>query len=373
MSWSSIIGQSRAKQILIASYERNRIAHAYIFVGADGSGKYAMAIELAKVVNCDHGGVDACDGCSHCKKIAALQHPDVRLIFPLPVGKSEKSSDGPLAKLAEDDVTIINGQMQAKALNPYHQIIIPKASIIKVNSIRDIRRESAYTPVGGKKKIFIILDAEKMNDEAANALLKTLEEPHPDTILILTSANPAALLPTIISRCQQLRFDPLSEDEIAKALIDRTECEANLSLSIARLASGSYTRALQYLGTSLQERKEFAVELLRIMLLRPRTQILTEIEKLTAGYQKNDLKDILQLLQQWLHDVMLTGYDLVANTAQKDIESMKKFLARYTEWDYIAASEAIERAISLLDKNVYIPLIIMNLATAMKDHIRTQP
>jgi DNA polymerase III subunit delta' len=372
MSWSNIINQSRVKQILTASIERNRIAHAYAFLGPEGCGKFATAIELAKVLNCDQGSLNACDVCASCKKITALQYPDVRLVFPLPVGKGEKSSDAPLAKLSEGEIATINEHIAAKAANPYYRIVIPKANTIKVNSIRDIRKESAYAPAGGKRKIFIIIDAEEMNDEAANALLKTLEEPHPDTVLILTSGNAGALLPTIVSRCQQLRFDPLSDDDITKALIYRARCEEDVAHSIARLACGNYTRAIEYLGTSLRERKLFAVELLRIMLLRPRTQILTEIDKVMTGYQKNDLKDLLRLLQQWLHDVMRTGYGIIDETVEGDIESMKKFLSHYDKWDYIAASEAIEHAISLVDKNVYIPLILLNLATAMKQHIRTR-
>lgn len=372
MSWSEIINQSRVKQILTASMMRNRIAHAYLFTGPEGCGKSAAAIELAKVLNCEQTGADACDICPSCKKIGLLQHPDIKLVFPLPVGKGEKSSDAPLAKLTEDDIVSINEQIILKAQNPYHRIVIPKANTIKVNSIRDIRKESAYAPVGGRKKIFIILDAEEMNDEAANALLKTLEEPHADTVLILTSSNTASLLPTIISRCQHLRFDPLTEDDIANAIMSRMNYDRERSKVIAQLSNGSFTNAIQYCTTSIHERREFAIELLRVMLLRPRTHILSEIDKLATQYQKNDLYDILRLLQQWLHETMLVGYGIHDEYGERDIDSMKKFLSHYVEWDYAAVSEAIGRAISLLDKNVYIPLILLNLATAMKIHIRTR-
>src|SRR5690349_10336405 len=99
-SWDAIIGQARIKQVLRSAVSSNRLAHAYLFSGPEGTGKSAMAIELAKVMNCEKGGPDSCGRCPSCLKMQTLQHPNLHLVFPLPVGKNEKYGDDPYAKLS---------------------------------------------------------------------------------------------------------------------------------------------------------------------------------------------------------------------------------------------------------------------------------
>ena len=370
MSWTNIINQTRVKDLLTASVKRKRVAHAYLFSGPTGSGKSATAIELAKVINCTKSETEACDVCSSCLRFNSLQHADVKLIFPLPVGKGEKAGDAPLAKLSDDDIATFHEQINHKAQNSYHQISIPKANTIKVNSIREIRRESSLSAFGKGKKVFIIIDAETMNDESSNAILKTLEEPHEDTLLILTTSNPDALLPTIISRCQHIRFDTLSEDVITTALIERKGITTERAKTIARLVNGNYSQALEYIDTSLEEHQQYAIEFLRAMIFKPRKVLLTEIEKITSSYEKSDIKDIFNLISQWLHDAMILQQGISSNLTAGSEESLRKFIAVYPDCDYASANESLERAVSLVDKNVYIPLIILDLSARMKKHIR---
>jgi DNA polymerase-3 subunit delta' len=369
MSWTSIVNQSRVKDLLAATLKRERLAHAYLFSGQAGSGKYATAIELAKVVNCEHSESEACGKCSDCSKFDSLQHPNVKLIFQLPVGKSEKAGEDPLAKLSDDEISIIREQIDLKARNPYHPISIPKANIIKVNSIREIRRESSLTAFGKGKKVFIIIDAETMNDESANAILKTLEEPHEDTLLILTTSNPDALLPTLVSRCQHIRFDSLSDDIIIEALQERNRIPPAQAKTIARLVNGNYSRALQYIDASFHERQEYAVELLRSMLFKSRRDLMSNIENIMSEYQKPDVRDMFRLMEQWLHDAMMLQQGIGSDTDSSDSESLKKFISVYPDWDYPLACESLERAVSLLDKNVYIPLIVLDLSARLKKHL----
>src|SRR5512140_2087223 len=174
MSWQSVIGQHRVKELLVSTLRRNRLAHAYVFSGPEGVGKDAAAIELAKVLNCDAQGTEACDSCPSCLKFASLQHPNLHLVFALPVGKGEKLGDGPLAKLSEEDVAAVQEQVSRKARDPYHILSVPRATTIKINSIRELRKESALSAFSQGKKVFLIVDAENLNDEASNAILKTL-------------------------------------------------------------------------------------------------------------------------------------------------------------------------------------------------------
>jgi DNA polymerase-3 subunit delta' len=369
MSWDAVINQSRMKNLLIASLKRQRLAHAYLFSGPAGSGKSVAAIELAKIVNCADAESEACGKCSSCLKFESLQHPNVKLIFSLPVGKGEKAGDDPLVKLMDDDIDVIQSQITLKAQNPYHTISIPKANTIKVNSIREIRRESSLSAFATGKKVFIIIDAETMNDESSNALLKTLEEPHEDTLLILTTSNPDAVLPTIISRCQHIRFDSLTENIVAEALKKRKGILDEQAKTIAQLANGNYARALQYIETEFQNRQTYAVDLLRVILFKSRKTIAGEIEKIMSEYEKADVRDIFHLIEQWLHDAMLLQQGIGSNSIRSVNESLRKFVSAYPNWDYASAYESLERAVSLLDKNVYIPLIMLDLSVQLKKHI----
>ncbi|HUL43021.1 MAG TPA: DNA polymerase III subunit delta' [Bacteroidota bacterium] len=366
MSWNSIVGQERVANVLRVSLERGRLAHAYLFTGEEGVGKAALAIELSKTLNCEKGGDEACGECPSCRKFAVLQHPNLKLIFPLPVGKNEARGDSPLAKLSDDEVAMVREQLALKAANPYHAITIPRANEIKVNSIRELRREAALSPSDRGKKVFLIIDAETMNDESSNALLKTLEEPHETTMIILTSSRPDNLLPTIRSRCQHLRFDPLREEALERALIEREKLDATQARLVARLAKGSYTKALEYTHASLGDQRKEAVEYLRTMLFRSRQDVLGEIDRVMRDLEKNEIDEMLRLLQYWLRDAMTVSEGLGERMLPGDRDAIEKFNHRYRTADFDSAIAAIDKAISLLYKNVYIPLVLMDLAFALK-------
>ena len=212
MSWSSIIGQERVKILLKRTIQNDQIAHAYLFYGTEGVGKDALAIEFAKTLICTKNGTESCDTCNNCQRMNSFQHPNIKLVFALPAGKNEKNGDDPINVLTEVQVAELREQIQIKAKDRYKRIEIEKANFIKINSVRDIKREAAMSTTEDGKKIFIIFNADMMNAEASNSLLKTLEEPLQGTILLLTTSAKDQLLPTIISRCQLIKCDLLSDD-----------------------------------------------------------------------------------------------------------------------------------------------------------------
>ncbi len=369
MAWKSVIGQERVKELLISSFRQNRLAQAYLFSGPAGVGKDALAIELAKALNCESGAPEACDTCSSCMKFQSLQHSNLHLIFSLPVGKNEVSGDPPLEKLTDDQMSAINEQLALKAKNLYHDIVVPKANAIKVNSIREIRRTSSLKSFGKGKSVFVIMDADQLNDEASNALLKTLEEPHENNLLILTTARPDYLLPTIVSRCQHVRFDILRDVEIQDALVARELLDVNRAAVIAQLANGSYTRALELTGPSLLELRNESVNFLRTALYGKRQEFLQAIDNVATGSDRSEIEQFLYLLQSWLRDTMATreGSGRVVNI--DDLDALRNFVHHYSGIDDAAVARSLQRAISLLNKNVYIPLILMNLGIELRKHI----
>jgi DNA polymerase-3 subunit delta' len=366
MSWKSVIGQDRIKQLLKASLGSGRLAHAYLFTGEEGLSKFSVALELAKSVNCRQSPYDACDKCPSCSGMNELQHPNLHLIFPLPRGKNEESHDSPLAKLTEADLKAIKEELKRKAEDPFHRIRLEKATEIKVNSIREVRRQAVLTSFGLGRKVFIILDAEKMNKEAANALLKTLEEPTPDTLVILITTRREMLLPTIISRCQTVKFDPLSQDDIKTALTERYAIPEDDAAAAARIADGSFTRALRSVDPDVSSKREQAVNFLMTILTGSRREINESIIKLDYDSDRSDFTEMFLHLQQWLRDAMTVREDVAVGRVTADSKHIDKINKDLPGWDYPKAVEVLERSISLVDKNVYIPLILMNVAYGLR-------
>jgi DNA polymerase-3 subunit delta' len=343
----------------------HRLPHAYLFVGNEGVGKDAMALELARVLHCERRAEEACDACASCVKMSTLQHPDVRFITALPVGKNETADDAPLDKLPPADIEVIQQQLRLKGANPYHRITIPRASVIKVNSIREVRRQAVMSHGAEGRKIFILSNAEDMNPEAANTLLKTLEEPAHDTMLILTTSRPDALLSTIVSRCQLVRFDPLTETDIRTALMEREGVPEEKAALVARLAGGSYVQALELLATDLAELRQDVVSFIRTTLANNRINLVAHIEKLSAEKDRDFVVRYLRLMAIWFRDafVLLNGGRII-NLDQQD--DLRKFTAKFAHADLPEVLAALDHAISLIYKNGYIQLVLLQLAVKLR-------
>ena len=212
MAFDRILGQEQPKKILKNALQSRNVAHAYLFHGQESIGKKQIAIELAKSLNCASPiKGDACDECTSCRKIENRTHPDFFFVEPI--------KNTPTAREA----------------------------VIKIEAIRELQRKLAFHPYEGKVKAAIIDNADLMNLQAANSFLKTLEEPPSATILILISSNPFKLLPTLISRCQTIQFQPLTHENIKKILkeIMTDQMIGNDTLAFRTLRSrGSVKKAL---------------------------------------------------------------------------------------------------------------------------------
>lgn len=369
MSWEIVIGQKRTKNLIKRQLQLNRLPHALLLFGPEGVGMDATAIQLAKVLNCKNSTTDSCDICDDCRQIDRLQHPNLHLVFPLPVGKNEQSHDSPLDKLSDDEINDIREEIEKKAKNPYYKINIDKANSIKITSIREIKRNTSMSIHGKGKKVVIILDADKMTDQASNALLKTLEEPIGDTILILTTANKDALLPTIVSRCQQVRFDELNSDEISEALQKREKIDPQQSQIIARLANGNYVRALELLNSDLNEKRNEIINFLALILANNPLKIGEEVERISKDYDRETIEQILLLMKMWFRDVLVVmeGKEDIVNLDQ--INRIKKFIELYPKIKIEKIFELIDESLSLVKQNVYTHLIILSLVINLKKNI----
>jgi DNA polymerase III subunit delta' len=369
MSWTKIIGQERVKHLLKNMLRTKELAHAYIFYGAEGIGKDALALEFARSINCSSAEPDACGSCPSCRKFETLQHPDVKLIFPLPVGKGEKQGDDPVAVLTEDQILTIREQVRLKAEDSYHRIEIPKANFIKINSIRDMKRESSMSRSENGKKLFVIFNADLMNMESSNSLLKTLEEPLPGTIILLTTSAKDNLLPTILSRCQAVQCDSLSEEDIFKALKERDGVENDQSRLAARLANGSYGLARRLTSADSTAQRKEVVDFIRLSLSQQRLPMLQAVEELASNYDRVAMQRWLEVLQIWLREALLlqkTGND---TGLAWDTESLKRFVRNFPQANLICTLELIDQAIAQIDKNGYLPLILINVSLGLRKNL----
>jgi DNA polymerase-3 subunit delta' len=352
--WKNVIGQERVKKIIQQSLEAKKLPNAYLFMGAEGIGKDAMAIELTKALNCldpTMHGTQACDECANCRAIGALASPLLNFVTAL-AKESKKDDDDD-----EDDgvakIDIIREQFEAKGRDPYFNIQIPKAITINIKQIRDLRILLSRSMTGGNKRVVIISEADTMKKEPQNAFLKSLEEPHANTLIILTSSNPSRLFATILSRCQDIRFDLLSPNEIADALVSRDGIEKNQAEFLARLSGGSYSVARGLISEDVATLRNQVVQLLRMGLTKSRKNMLTEIDGFLPRFgggsfleKRQTVEQLLHLLSLWLRDALAISSgssDQIFNNDQ--IDTLKAFTAKFGKpANIVKALHAVEIA-----------------------------
>lgn len=362
-NWNTIIGQERVKKILQTAIRNNRVAHAYLFWGNDGAGTDAVALEFARTLLCETQSTAACGECTSCKKTAHLQHPNLKLIFPLPGGDTDKPDDD---SLESDIVDEVRRQVSEKARNPYFHIEIPKAKFIRIKSIREMKKESSLSSAEAGKKAFVIFDADAMNDAAANSLLKILEEPLGDVHFLLTTSRKDALKQTIISRCQLVQCSMLTDDEIADGLITREGQEDTQARFTARLAGGSYTRALELLKDDLNRYRSDAVAFLRAALSASPAKIFDDHEEYISGKKRSEAENLLLMLHVWMRDaiVLREGSMTIFNIDQQN--DLRSFVDKFSRTDLESCLSAVERGLELLRRNVYLPLVMLSVTVNLR-------
>lgn len=279
--FSQITGNERVKQLLRRMLASGRVPGALLFTGDEGVGKKLFAVEIAKALNCRAPeGVEACGKCPACVRMSRFNFP-----------QSEDSDDW--KKIIWTD----HGDVG--------MVVAPKRLLL-VEQMRLIEGEANFRPFEGKARIFIVDDADKLNDPSANALLKTLEEPPPTSHIILITSRPAMLLPTIRSRCQSIRFSPLTTAEIEQHLLKNklaTPAEAGLR---ARAGNGSIGRALAGDLESFMERRDAMLEVLTALAISgDYSRLLRLAEEMNEAKHKDEYEFGLELLETLIRDALM--------------------------------------------------------------------
>ncbi|WCK54613.1 DNA polymerase III subunit delta' [Aneurinibacillus sp. Ricciae_BoGa-3] len=285
--WQDCYEQKQIAEFLHRSIQNDRLAHAYLFAGAAGSGKRDMAVQLAKAVFCQRGDGNSCETCENCRRIASGNHPDVHRVAP-------------------------------------------EGTRIKIKQIEELQKEFSYRAMESQHKVYIMVEADKMTTEAANRLLKFLEEPPKGVVAILLTEQASNILPTILSRCQVVAFPSLPEESI----VARLE-EEGVRPGLARAATAVSFNLVK--ARELCEAEWFAqfrilvIQLTEDIMERGSYALVSIHDKLLKADKAVDEIDLfLDLLVVWLRDLLL--YLLGRESRITNIDQMETIARHTVRW-----------------------------------------
>ncbi len=279
--FDQLTGNELVKKLLRRILETGRSPGAMLFAGEDGVGKKLFALEIAKALNCRAPqGAEGCGRCPSCVRTARFNYPQ----------SSESDDWKGIIWTDHPDVGMV---------------VAPKR-VLLVEQMRLIEREANYRPYEGKARLFLIEDADKLNDASANALLKVLEEPPPTSHIVLLTSRPAMLLPTIRSRCQMIRFSPLTAPEIEEHLVKNKIASAKEASIRARVARGSLGRAIEVdFDDYLRQRESMLTILKALARGGDHIQLLRSAEELNDARHKDEFESRLDILETLIRDAWM--------------------------------------------------------------------
>ena len=368
MPWSQIIEQQAAVHHLQETLASQRVGHAYLFHGPVGVGKRAAAQALAQALQCRDDANPPCGMCAACRRIDRLTHPDVHVLAPLPSDATAEDVESFRKNLAENPYAASTAAMRGKGRGVRRSAF----SVDRVHS--EIHQVEALHAVEGPYKVFILLRAEAMAPQAANAFLKVLEEPTPMTVFVLTTSRIDLLLPTIVSRCQTVAFTALSRESIEKGLLERDGMDPSSAATYAALSGGSYARALELSNNpDLKQEREDVIEFLRQSYMQTPSKLAPLIDHM-ARLGRDRLEDVLLLMLSWIRD--LVHYRAMGtDAALENIDyqsSVQRFTQNMPSADLDAMATIVEKAITLTSQNVHASLLLTVLSQRLGQAMRNQ-
>jgi DNA polymerase III subunit delta' len=334
MSWN-IIGHEWAVEYLRRSIGNGRDAQSYLISGPAGIGKALLALRIAQTLNCEQAGAEPCLTCRECRRIERGNHPDVRI-----AGMASQA-----AGLRADEAA--------------------RQKELKIDTVRAWQQDIALRPYEGRRRVFILHDAERLTVEASNAMLKTLEEPPAYATLILV-ANSADLLQTIVSRCQLIRLRPLPRRQIAAVLRERYALAEADAAMLAAWSDGRIGWALRMLDApDERERRAQHLQALRELATQPGGLAFRWAEERAREYRSGEQARVLEWLdlwQSWWRDILLIAADcpeFISNIdCRQDIEAAARHYSIDAVYQFI---NRINSAARQLRENVNPQLALENL------------
>ncbi len=354
MDWRLIIGQEPLKKQLTELVQQNRLSHALLFIGKEGAGALPVATAFAQYLVCERSMstslAEPCGSCPACKKAAEFVHPDIHYSYPT---VTRKAGEKPVATDFIVEWRDFLKQHPYGNLFDWIELIKEKDNSqgkITAEECNDILRKLSLKSFESSWKILILWHPELMGNEG-NKLLKLIEEPPPQTILLLVSESEQNVLPTIVSRCQLIKVPALENAVIEKALIERNKTTPELAQQIAALAEGNYREALLLAQHAEEDWQELVRNWLNAILKTgpvAQAKWVDEMSKLGREKQKQFLRYYTHLLEQAVH-VQISGDALPISENEKDFASRINRIADLAKQE--AMMKEVEAAIYHLERN----------------------
>ena len=380
MKFSDIIGQQQLKEHLVRSVDSGRISHAQLFTGAAGAGTLPLAVAYAQYIHCrNRQNGDSCGICPSCRQIEQLAHPDLHFVFP--VNKQGKKSGEVILSTAREFVELWR-EMFAKTggyFSPrqwFDALNLGKTlkGVISAKESEEIIRRLSFKSFESEYKTMLIWLPETMNEEAANRILKILEEPWDKTIFILISERPDTLLKTIISRTQEVVVPRLTTDDLLPIAL-QSESDSTKAQNIARLATGDLLELKRLLGQSddevAKENFEAFCSVMRLSYNDKHLELMNwadDIAQLSRERQRGMLIDFSRLLREayMLH----AGVERVSYLWGEEAAFCKKFAPFIDSTNIEPIVEQIESTMRQINQNGNPRIVFTHFALAVSKHIK---
>lgn len=326
--FSEIVGHEQIIEHLQNAIEADKVSHAYILNGPDKAGKMMLAKAFAQTLQCEEGGIEPCMECHSCKQAMSGNQPDIIYVR--------------------------------------HE----KPNTISVDDIRtQINNDIVVKPYSSKRKIYIVDEAEKMNQQAQNALLKTIEEPPAYAVLLLLTTNADTFLPTILSRCVRLNLKAVRDEQIKDFLMKKHQLPDYQADVCVAFAQGNVGKAIQLASSdSFNELKSAALQLLK-RLDEIELYEMTEAVKQISEY-KLEINDYFDLMMIWYRDILYfkATNDVNRLVFKDEVYDIKKQAAKSSYQGIETIIEALEKAKLRLNANVNFDLVIELLLLTIKEN-----
>lgn len=366
MQFREVIGHQNIKEKLIHTIKENRVSHAQLFLGSEGSGNLAMAIAYAQYVACENRlENDSCGVCSSCLKFKKLAHPDLHFVYPVATSKEVKKdpiSDDYIAKWRE--AIIENPYINESS---WYEIIDVenKQGIISKNESYEILKKLNLKTFESEYKIMIIWLPEKMNAFAANKLLKLIEEPPEKTLFLMVSENSEQMLATILSRTQLIKIPKIDTDSITASLSDNFGLAPEKAKDIAHLANGNFYQAQSLIHSENEESFNFEqfTALMRLSYQRKVIELIEwaeEISRIGREKQKSFLNYAIRLVRENFM-LNLQRKEIVYLTS-KEYGFSEKFSQFINQENVTEIYEALNRAHSDISMNANNKIVLLDMA-----------
>ncbi len=319
MAFKDVVGNEGVKRILHKALKHKKLPNSILFVGPEGIGKTEVALVVAKALNCLKKSSDACEECAHCRAISKKNFPDV-------------------------------------------MVLSPAREILKIEQMRFLKEMAHLKPMIGQKRVFIVQDAEKMNEEASNSLLKVLEEPPPFSQIILVTPNPYRIIPTIKSRCQIFQFSPIPKEEIRKALITKGIPSERAGI-LAQFVGGNLKRALSLEWDEIQMQRKQAWKVFLALLRREKASPLLRQLSVSRNAVKEEWAKTLEILSSFCRDILLIKEKaktefLMNPDFEKDLREIECSMSLEQTLNFLST---IDFALDAFRKNLNINILVSSI------------